>query len=122
MMQTPELSKELLARLDALGAKLGVAGTEIWRILVQQAQIEAIYDGIGLVVGLIFAGLCCRSVKWLIRECDKPGKYDNVEAGIWAVVGSGVLALLLIGTGLDVFGKLLNPEYWALQQILEVLK
>lgn len=128
---------EILKRIDVLAAKLGVTAEIIWSILVKQAAIEAWRTGIGAVVVI---GAACALLPWVYREIarstaehkktecgggfcfDFTGHWRGGFAGFMATtVACVVMLALLIAVVVDLASLptlILNPEYWALQQIL----
>ena len=48
------MTEEILKRVDALAAKLGVAATQLWAVLVHQARVRLITDVVEL---FLFAAL-----------------------------------------------------------------
>jgi hypothetical protein len=117
---------EILKRLDALAAKLGVTGNHVWTILVKQARVEAAKD---LIFALIAVGALAGCIKgfrllWkrsrALKNDASTGLNDDGE-------GFGAICLALIGTfalmvavhySMATVTELINPEYFALQQII----
>lgn len=127
-MQT-EITKEVFARLDALAEKLGVTAQYLWTVLLKQAHVEAVsslcWAGAGLMalVGGVLGIRCALRMKK-----DKPSWTDREEMSEKAVT---VLAVSIAATFIGLLGLILNlswvitpwlnPEFWALQQVLQVL-
>ena len=117
-----QLQKEIFSRLDALGAKLGVATEHLWHIVVRQQQIEAISMSIVLVALLIVA-LCVRPMykKYfaMASEIDRDGKEYLVvlPAMVWIVCAITGLVLLS-----NILTCVFNPEYAALENISRLLE
>jgi hypothetical protein len=109
------MQQEILKRLDALAEKLGVAANHLWQVLVLQVHNEAI---VLLVVGTIAFIAGSAVATWGHRNLDEQG-----EGAAFAIVfGWGLVAVvggLCITHGIL---YLLNPEYYALKEILEVLR
>src|SRR5579872_5645879 len=114
------MKDEILKRIDALADKLGIASSELWKVLLQQARVEAYIDigYVGLGLALIVSGVL------LIRRGVKMGE-DWEEYPKFSLPG-----VLLAAFGIPLFfvylhstwTPLFNPSYWALQQILETIK
>ena len=132
---TQTVKDEVLQRIDALGEKLGVAAGQLWEVLVaQHAVVNGIYFSatglVFLVVGLVSMVLFFGSLK-TGEENRKTMKdhYDN-KYYRWRAVDvtrtaiCSVLAILGLVAGLftTLFNvpHLINPEYYALQDILRV--
>lgn len=109
------MTKELLDRLDLLGAKLGVATAHIYDVLVRQAYVNA-WRLTVLAVLLGIASGCCFNLG---------RRYATMEERDQRMVSFIVSGFLLIIGTLVAFhaaGRLLNPEYYAIQEIMEALR
>ena len=121
---TQELTKEFLTRLDALADKLGTTADYLWIVLVKQAQIEAIESIFILISGIGTTYFTMKLWWWLVPRIEAAEHED----GGWiflGVISSIVSIVLIISSMFSVFSiptKLLNPEYWALQEIMKVLQ
>jgi len=108
------MQEELLKRLDALAAKLGVAAEHLWDVLVRQGQIEGMRGVVLAVVGFVVMLIAGRKAARAFRE-----NRDDATMG-WVI-------LCFLSGGAALVGQadawyLLNPEYFALRQLLELLK
>jgi Mn2+/Fe2+ NRAMP family transporter len=111
------MNEEILKRIDVLAAKLNTTGEHLWRVLVAQQKVEAI---MGLLLFLL--GVCIIvSVIWYVHKLWKsdynPGDVDVMMTFVVVVIG-----IVVCGVNFDWWGRLINPEYYALKEILEVLK
>lgn len=121
------MTQEIMVRIDALAAKLGVTSEYVWGVLVKQAHVEAYsLTLIAAVLGLLacMAGFAFRhSLKKLMAP--NVAYADEEIYGpicvVTAIASVGLTAASLVNV-YDAITPLLNPEYWALQQVLEVLK
>jgi len=119
-----ELTKELLSRLDALAAKLGVAADQLWAILVRQAQIEAIQD---LIVFAFWCALLVTWYLWLGRLTRLGGEKEKevceLEGMAFAFASASGLAIGIYAwiRMLSIPTRLLNPEYWAFRELSRLL-
>jgi len=117
----PNMDDKTLAALTALANKLGTTAEYLWGVLVRQAPLQGALDLAVLAVW----GLVC---VWLIRfvrsktSGDKPAFSDEVGRGFaWAGVVFVCALVMLIGglTFSSSITAIINPEYWALRQILK---
>jgi len=112
-----------------LAEKLGTTADHLWGVLCRQAPISGITNL--LVIGA-WATLIIWGFKLLSRKTKTPPKtekdpYPSAEwegdgmALAWAIWGIGALiTMLVVGCALEgIAGSLLNPEYWALKQIVK---
>lgn len=124
-----EIVKKAMEMLGALASKLGVTTEYLWSVLVKQGKYEAISDLVFcLVVGLIV----WRVIKWApgafkaFRESD----FDKEEGVtvmraallVLGVCGTAILAIIALTTLPSIITNFFNPEYFALQKVMEILK
>jgi len=113
---------EIFKRLDALSEKLGVAAGHLWGVLVRQGIAEGVQ---WLIWALCFGALFLVALWWFKKS------YAAVKECNWNDDGAGFSTvfsfLALIGTTIGFFANLsdalmrfVNPEYFALQKILEL--
>lgn len=117
-------SQEVLSRLDALAAKLGVAASHLWAVLVRQAYVEA--AGTALFVAMIVAltYVAVRVFRYG-RAKEWYSGFDNESACIGTAVaclGLGVCWVIALVQIVCSAQNILNPEYFALSKILEAVK
>ena len=102
--------------LTALATKLGTTAEYLWGVLIRQAPISAVLDL--AVVAMLSVGLI-QLVRVLSRKTKE--SYEDWHDIAWSVVA--VLGLVAIFIAMVVIPlaitALLNPEYWALRQILK---
>ncbi len=105
---------------------LGVAVPHLWEVLVKQQIVEFFVDlatisimWIGFVVGV---KMWFNLRSWLLANNDGEAR-DIVPVVMGAVLG-GFLIFTLIGTfeTIQEIGQLINPEYYALKDIAELIK
>lgn len=120
-----ETVNQVMQRLDALAAKLGVTAQYIYGVYVQQAHVEAIRDvliaslflpgGVGLVY------LAYRLFKWGAAQ----QKYDvdwPFAVGFFAGLLGVFLGALSCCFGYSALGAWLNPQFWALDALFKAVK
>jgi len=117
-------SPEVLSRLDALAAKLGVAANYLWAVLVRQAYVEAV----GALLFLVVVHLATRYALRIWRHGRDKGWHQG-EYGLPFEMGTAIGMLMLgvcwiVAVVQVVCGvqNVLNPEYFALHQVLDALK
>ena len=119
--QTEKLIRELTD-------KLGTTAEHLWGVLIRQAGISGT---INLLVCAAWCALLVWGYRLVRRKTTKPPKtkdnewphseWDGDGAGLaWAIWGiATVVTTLVIGCNLEyITGALLNPEYWALKQVV----
>ncbi len=110
------MNDEILKRVDALAAKLGVTVDHLWGVLIRQARI----DGIEWVAWGCFWLILATATGAVAKSIYK-GKNDDGDKFLLCCG----FALILVVFGLcclsNTLGLFLNPEYWALKQVTAML-
>lgn len=113
--------------LQSLSEKLGTTTEYLWTILISQAKYEAITSVIQMsfMVAIIYF-----TIKLHIRfskEDDRGNTmyYYKDEALIIPMIIASISSVIMIVFFLngfnDLIASILNPEYWALKQVLNIL-
>ena len=107
--------------LEQLAAKLGTTAEHLWGVLIRQARIEAVTD-IMFILFTIFG------VYWYyrwVKSFYERNPYDDFPEIVGLIFGGVVSFISTIASIVCLFSipaELFNPEYWALEKILNVLK
>jgi hypothetical protein len=111
-----ELSSQVV---EMLAEKLGTTTAYAWDVLLKQSNIEKIkYFSIMLVLFVVilggFFGLRYLTYRWYESNDD-----ELILIG-WVVYGvlSLIMGVFITGCGSELITLWLNPEYWALTQLL----
>lgn len=127
------MNKETVDLLKGLADKLGTTAEHLWAVLIRQAYVSFATDLVLYALLIVWLSLCYRLVRqWLEKasECKKGQKHsfeDNgqfkYELGAVLIVSLSFLLCLIAAFVIpDTITKIVNPEFWALQQILETVK
>jgi hypothetical protein len=112
--------------LDKIAEKLGVTASYLWAVMLKQAPVYATiqlveYAVTILVIVLVFAYR--KSLNKLVR-----GVFDS-DVDILGVIGCIIFAIVSVAWIIaclasigDTVTALVNPEYWALDQLLATIK
>lgn len=111
-----------------LAEKLGTTADHLWGVLCRQATISGVTNL--LVIGA-WTALIVWGFKFVIRKTTVPQKTEEnrypesewCEDGkviAWLILGAAtIVTALFVGSNLElIVGSLMNPEYWALKQII----
>ena len=105
------MNEETATLLKELAEKLGTTSEYLWEALLRQAPISGTVDLLilaGWVIGLML----------MFRKLKKLSDKDYIEL-LW--LGWGLLAIIVAFAFLmlsNIIAALINPEYWALKQLL----
>jgi len=106
--------------IEKLASKLGVAAEHVWEILLTQAPITAITNLSGCIL------LLSLSI-WGLKIAIRNGKEDSWEEpwiGFTVLTGMGAFLgmVFFLIVGADIVTAFINPEYWALEKVVRMLR
>lgn len=109
--------------IETLAAKLGTTAEYLWGVLIKQAHVSATTD---LICATLFAAYLIIFSRWMIRRGrntddsfgDIPSDIPIAMLGGLTAIVSFILILFCIP---NIITGFMNPEYWALEQILKKL-
>ena len=122
------MNEETLKLVEQLAYKLGTTTEYLWSVLIRQAPIEAIIN-IFYTLAIIISGIGLYKLhRYFTKEDDlNESKYYQYEKAlvtpmiigclIWVIIA--VICFFSIG---DIIVGFINPEYWALNKILQAAK
>lgn len=123
------MNEKLAELLAQLAAKLGTTVEHLWAVLVHQAKVEALVSIGWDIAAVVYVALLIKKLPgWFQAVADYDDEGEGGKAfcmlfGAVAGVVVGVVAFIgIIATVGTTVTQLANPEYWALKEILEVLK
>lgn len=113
------ISTKLDATMTSIASKAGVAVDHFWPIFVRQQMIEGICNFALMFFGILIVLICLKTFTW----ADKNEK-ESV-ACISMIVGMCIFvitsAFIFAGFS-DALSKVINPEYAAVQSIIQMVK
>jgi hypothetical protein len=99
--------------IKQLADKLGTTAEHLWGVLIKQAPISSSID---LMFDAILIGLMAYVwVKLVKHDADAE---DKIMLGIILTIVCGVAALAMMASLPTTIAGFVNPEYWALKQLL----
>lgn len=113
------MNDKTIQLLEALAAKLGTTAEYLWGVLIRQAAVSATIDLVCLLVAVTYLVVY---TKWL-RVVRKGDMFDNEATGV--IMGGCVAVIVFILALFCVSGVItgyMNPEYWALNKILDTIQ
>ena len=118
--------------IDAIAANLGVAAEHVYGALLKQAVVSGLRSVVYIIIGLAVSYVIIKILKTVYSDV-KEGE-DGIFADSYGVSLGGVFALIFGGIAIilmffaimsdisNATTALLNPEYWALKEILDTIK
>ena len=113
--------------LQELSDKLGTTTELLWSILLKQAPIDATISLIQIIL-MVSSGyvLIFINDKRVIYNKEHSGFYSDDTMYWTGLIAGGIIYCLLLAFCLglleDVINGFFNPQYWALDKILDTLK
>lgn len=117
-----KIYEQATAYIESMAKSLGVAAEHVYGILVKQQVAEGIATIALMPLALIILSVILTK---LVKALKKYDGWDNTHIMIPTVLVACVLgvasivALVMIPGGLM---KIMNPEYYAIQEIMDVIK
>ena len=108
--------------INALAEKLGTVPSELWEVLLRQAKVSAVNDIFYLVVMILLSVYIYINYKQWVKDLKSPD--TEIIAGIKLGIAGVFFVTFFVTLPFvlsDITVALLNPEYWALEQLLRAL-
>jgi hypothetical protein len=117
-----------LMQLDSLAAALDVTSEFIWQSYLSHSVTEGFTSVLGLIVSITLLVISCKLFVWLLPKVDAAEK-DKEETlySLASLIVGLIVIVTLIGTLIFSFetvwgpSKIINKEYYALQNVLELV-
>ena len=110
------LNKELLARLDIIGDKIGKGAGYIFPLAVRQVYVDTIVLTVALILSSLGAAICARYVDGV--DLDRGRGFVLLTVFI-SLATLSIILLILFTVQL---AAVLNPEYAAIKSLLGAVK
>ena len=119
--------------IDALAANLGVAAEHVYGALLKQAMVSGVRSVVYIILCLAVVYMVIRMLKKVYTDV-KDGNNNSIFLDGWDISAAGIIASFVGGIALFILfiaiianisnasTALLNPEYWALKEILDTIK
>jgi hypothetical protein len=115
--------------IEQLAVKLGTTTEYLWGIMCRQAQIDAIISIILVGVAILGSIALVIVVRKIFKDVEQDKKwvvtngFDYVVPIVfWVCAGWLVFDVITIFSISNIVTALSNPEYWALEKIMEMIK
>lgn len=112
--------------IESLAAKLGTTTEYLWSVLLHQARVDGITTLCYLVLSVVSGiALFHYNKKWSNDDNDVSYYHNEYLIAPMVIIGVVwfILALYMVMSGVPtMITAFLNPEYWALDKILDAAK
>ena len=118
--------------IDAIAANLGVAAEHVYGALLKQAMVSGLRSVVYIIICLAVSYAIIKVLKRVYSDIkeDEEGlfvdSYGVTLGGVFALIFGGIaLVIMFFVIMADISNAstaLLNPEYWALKEILDTIK
>lgn len=118
--------------IDAIAANLGVAAEHVYGALLKQAMVSGLRSVVYIIICLAVSYAIIKVLKRVYSDVkeDEEGlfvdSYGVTLGGVFALIFGGIaLVIMFFVIMADISNAstaLLNPEYWALKEILDTIK
>lgn len=118
--------------IDAIAANLGVAAEHVYGALLKQAMVSGLRSVVYIIICLAVSYVIIKMFKRIYSDV-KEGEdgifvdsYGVSLGGVFALIFGGIAIIIMFFAIMADIGNattaLLNPEYWALKEILTTIK
>lgn len=108
------MNQEFTILIEKLATQLGQTAESMWHILIAQARIAAI-------INFILGGILTLTAMILILISLRAYKDRENDTMTVCVIASCVIIAISIAFWLPAFTAHYNPEYWALQKLINMI-
>lgn len=120
--------------IDAIAANLGVAAEHVYGALLKQAMVSGLRSVVYIIICLAVGYMVIRLLKRIYADVKDEntdsifvdGWHDLNAGGIIASFAGGIAIIIMFFVIMAEISNattaLLNPEYWALKEILDTIK
>lgn len=118
--------------IDAIAANLGVAAEHVYGALLKQAMVSGLRSVVYIIICLAVSYVIIKMLKTVYSDVKAEEESLFVDdfgislAGVFAVTFGGIAIVIMFFAIMSDINNattaLLNPEYWALKEILDTIK
>jgi len=117
------MKEEILAILQQLIDMVQKAAPEVWRIWNRQVQVEAIQFCFWATFFLLAtAGFLYLASYGRRKGKDDPGNPDYIGAQVAGIACAAMSAIAVSAFFVSGISRFLNPEYYAIMRLIDILK
>jgi cytochrome bd-type quinol oxidase subunit 1 len=117
-----KITEEVLKRIDALAAKLGVVAEHLWEVLVRQAAIDGYvhlaWAAVLFVISTVLVTVSYRLYKRAMQNDTNDGPGYGFCAVMFFLLGLLCFLGGSVGNVMNAISELANPEFAALKLLI----
>lgn len=115
---TKEVIEVVTTALQPLAEKLGTTAQYVWELQVRQSYVDGSIALVGLLFGLVVVGLTI-FLNWKHKDDED---YDFAFWSVISIIPMSVGLVFILSNINTVFTAFINPEYYAIQQMINLVK
>lgn len=119
------MKMDLNQALEQLASAFNTTVENLYPLLIKQAYVTGIASSIGILISwLLLAVVLLIFKKHGIRKDEQLGgaSFGTIILTVFSIAMTLVIAIITTTVGYEVITALVNPEYWALKEVLSYLK
>jgi hypothetical protein len=121
-----EIYNDFKSVMNSLAESLSTTSEHVYSILVKQATVQGLILFVFLILnGILIIILLTSYRRFIFKKIKESGRYD--EDGFYAAFYIPTIIFCIVFVAQiffvpDMIGQLVNPEYYAIKEILETVK
>lgn len=121
------MNSENTKLIEQLAERLGTTAEYLWTVLLSQAQVYAITTSIEIIGAIIIGVILIHYHKKFSQEKDGNSLYKEYDLGLPIIMGVFTIFWLAIAIAgffciSNIITAIVNPEYWALDKLMDTIK
>ncbi|WP_151035755.1 hypothetical protein [Bacillus wiedmannii] len=126
-----EIQDKVFQYIDALANNLGVAVERVYEVMYKQMIVEGIISAVTALTSILFITVGTKYFVKFLRYLEEKSddnwdesRWDNLKIISW-IIYVVILLMSIFSLYIDIpmaIGKLTNPEYYLMKDIMEMVK
>jgi len=119
---SPETQAKFTDAVASLAQSLGVAASHVYGVLVRQAVAHGIYYIVMAAGFATLAAICHRMYRTATAAHERQPSEGALAARVFTTIGTIVAIAIAFALVASATMRLINPEYYAIQEVLSLLR
>jgi hypothetical protein len=121
-MEENKIIEQLQVAFAPVAEKIGEGASFGWEVIIRQQIISGVLDVVIGVLGIFLAYFIYKLVRFFLKKQEE-NCYGDWGLGAWLIAIFGSIPVVIMISCLFIgINKLLNPAYYAIKFLLEVIK